>query len=72
VSSDALRQRAKKFAGLLVILSIVLVVVVITSFSPRPSGPGAALHDLHTLADLQADFNHHAGEPRLVLLLSPT
>ena len=32
----------------------------------------SGLKDLHSVADLRAQFNAHAGEPRLILLMSPT
>ena len=40
--------------------------------SPEQPGARNVLTTLHSVADLKAAFNRSAGEPRLVLLLSPT
>ena len=38
--------------------------------SPAPSAD--APRELHSIGELRAAFNAHAGEPRLVVLVSPT
>ena len=45
---------------------------VISRIGERSAGPDASLTDLHSVDQLQADFNRDAGHPRLILLLSPT
>jgi hypothetical protein len=39
---------------------------------PRSAPPGVTIADLHGVADLQARFNADRGQPRLVVILSPT
>ena len=39
---------------------------------PRSAPPGVTMADLHGVADLQARFNADRGQPRLVVILSPT
>jgi hypothetical protein len=41
-------------------------------FAPRSAPPGVTMADLHGVADLQARFNADRGQPRLVVILSPT
>lgn len=42
--------------------------------SGQANAPGAGTHltDLHDIAQLQSLFNTRSGEPRLILLVSPT
>lgn len=40
--------------------------------APRSAPPGVTMADLHGVADLQARFNADRGQPRLVVILSPT
>jgi hypothetical protein len=37
----------------------------------RSASPGAP-RELHSIGELRAAFNAHAGEPRLIVLVSPT
>jgi hypothetical protein len=39
---------------------------------PRSAPPGVTMADLHGVADLQTRFNADRGQPRLVVILSPT
>ena len=39
---------------------------------PRSAPPGVTMADLHGVADLQARFNADRGQPRLVVIFSPT
>jgi hypothetical protein len=41
-------------------------------FAPVSAPPGVTLADLHGVGDLQARFNADRGQPRLVVILSPT
>jgi hypothetical protein len=41
-------------------------------FAPRSAPPGVTMADLHGVADLQARFNADRGQPRLVVIFSPT
>jgi hypothetical protein len=38
----------------------------------HPSASAGAPRELHSIGELRAAFNAHAGEPRLVVLVSPT
>jgi hypothetical protein len=68
-----------------VVLAILLLVAGLQAANPHSyvaeaisrigetgSGAEAALTDLSSVDQLQGAFNHDAGHPRLVLLLSPT
>jgi hypothetical protein len=39
---------------------------------PRSAPPGVTMADLHGVAELQARFNADRGQPRLVVIFSPT
>jgi hypothetical protein len=63
--------------GTLVFLAVCLLVVVLVAvglhfFGPRSAPPGVTMADLHGVADLQARFNADRGQPRLVVIFSPT
>ena len=45
---------------------------VIGRIGETAAGPDAGLTDLHSVDQLQTDFNRDGGHPRLILLLSPT
>jgi hypothetical protein len=75
-------RRAWLTAGL---VGIVLVVGLVQAGNPHSylsealsrvsesaSGPGVAVTDLNRIDQLQAAFNRDAGDPRLILLFSPT
>jgi hypothetical protein len=58
-------------------LAVVLVVFALVAgwlyfLGPRAAPPGVTMTDLHGVADLQARFNADRGQPRLVVILSPT
>lgn len=58
-------------------LAVVLVVFALVAgwlyfLGPRSAPPGVTMADLHGVADLQARFNADRGQPRLVVILSPT
>ena len=44
-----------------------------TSASPRAeNGTAAGIRDLHNIDELRSAFNARQGQPRLILLISPT
>jgi hypothetical protein len=58
-------------------LAVCLLVVVAVAaglhfLGPRSAPPGVTMADLHGVADLQARFNADRGQPRLVVIFSPT
>ena len=58
-----------RLAALLVLLSITLAAC---GGGARDDGASARLSDLTSVDQLQKEFNEGRGEPRLLLLLSPT
>ena len=66
------RRRAKIvfLAGCLLVF--VLVAAGLHFLGPRSAPPGVTMTDLHGVADLQARFNADRGQPRLVVIFSPT
>ena len=63
--------------GKIVFLAVCLLVFGLVAaglhfLGPRSAPPGVTMADLHGLADLQARFNADHGQPRLVVILSPT
>jgi hypothetical protein len=54
------------------LLAFVLVAAGLHFLGPRSAPPGVTMADLHGVADLQARFNADRGQPRLVVILSPT
>ena len=54
------------------LLGFVLVAAGLHFLGPRSAPPGVTMADLHGVADLQARFNADRGQPRLVVILSPT
>jgi hypothetical protein len=57
-------------AGCLLVFG--LVAAGLHFLGPRSAPPGVTMADLHGLADLQARFNADRGQPRLVVIFSPT
>jgi hypothetical protein len=41
-------------------------------FAPVSAQPGVTMADLHGVGDLQARFNADRGQPRLLVIFSPT
>ena len=64
------RGRTVFLAGCLLVC--VLVAAGLHFLGPRSAPPGVTMTDLHGVADLQARFNADRGQPRLVVILSPT
>ena len=54
------------------LLVFVLVAAGLHFLGPRSAPPGVTMTDLHGVADLQARFNADRGQPRLVVIFSPT
>ena len=54
------------------LLFFVLVAAGLHVLGPRSAPPGVTMTDLHGVADLQARFNADRGQPRLVVIFSPT
>jgi hypothetical protein len=54
------------------LLVAVLVAAGLHFLGPRSAPPGVTMADLHGVADLQARFNADRGQPRLVVIFSPT
>ena len=54
------------------LLVVVLIAAGLHFIGPRSAPPGVTMADLHGVADLQARFNADRGQPRLVVILSPT
>jgi hypothetical protein len=56
----------------LCLLVFVLVAAGLHFLGPRSAPPGVTMADLHGVADLQTRFNADRGQPRLVVIFSPT
>ena len=54
------------------LLVVVLIAAGLHFIGPRSAPPGVTIADLHGVADLQARFNADRGQPRLVVIFSPT
>ena len=54
------------------LLVFVLVAAGLHFLGPRSAPPGVTMTDLHGVADLQVRFNADRGQPRLVVIFSPT
>ena len=54
------------------LLAFVLIMAGLHFLGPRSAPPGVTMADLHHVADLQARFNADRGQPRLLVILSPT
>jgi hypothetical protein len=67
------RQRSRT-AGFLAVCLLIFALLAgwLYFLGPRSAPPGVTIADLHGVADLQARFNADRGQPRLVVILSPT
>ena len=67
------RQRSRT-AGFLAVCLLIFALLAgwLYFLGPRSAPPGVTMADLHGVADLQARFNADRGQPRLVVILSPT
>jgi hypothetical protein len=66
------RRRGTTVFLVVCLLAFVLVAAGLHLLGPRSAPPGVTMTDLHGLADLQARFNADRGQPRLVVIFSPT
>jgi len=66
------RRRGKIVFLVVCLLAFVMVAAGLHFLGPRSAPPGVTMTDLHGVADLQARFNADRGQPRLVVIFSPT
>ena len=68
------RRRRRRPLGFLAVCLLVFVLVAgwLYGFAPVSAPPGVTLADLHGVGDLQARFNADRGQPRLLVIFSPT
>ena len=66
-------------ARLMIVGLLFLIVFAACAGDPENStvansteGPVSILHELNTVDELKAEFNLDSGQPRLILILSPT
>jgi hypothetical protein len=67
-------KRRRRTLGFLAACLLVFVLVAgwLYAFAPVSAPPGVTLADLHGVGDLQARFNADHGQPRLLVIFSPT
>jgi hypothetical protein len=68
------RRRRRRTIGFLAVCLLVFALLAgwLYFFAPRSAPPGVTMTDLHGVADLQARFNADHGQPRLIVIFSPT
>jgi hypothetical protein len=68
------RRRGRRTVGFLAVCLLVFVLVAgwLYVFAPVSAPPGVTMADLHGVGDLQARFNADRGQPRLIVIFSPT
>jgi hypothetical protein len=76
-AGSAQRRPPRRRWGTVGFLAVCLLVFALLAgwlyfLAPRSAPPGVTMADLHGVADLQARFNADRGQPRLVVILSPT
>jgi hypothetical protein len=74
-SSPGPLRRSGPATALFVAVCLVVFVVVAAGLhflGPRSAPPGVTMADLHGVAELQDRFNADRGQPRLVVIFSPT
>ena len=74
--TQAARRPPERRGGTVFLAACLLVFVLVAAglhfLGPRSAPPGVTMTDLHGVADLQARFNADRGQPRLVVIFSPT
>jgi hypothetical protein len=68
------RRRGRRALGFLAVCLLVFLLVAgwLYVFTPVSAPPGVTMTDLHGVGDLQARFNADRGQPRLMVVFSPT
>jgi hypothetical protein len=66
--------RRRRTVGFLAVCLLIFVLVAgwLYVFAPVSAPPGVTLADLQGVGDLQARFNADRGQPRLIMIFSPT
>ena len=72
--ASAAASRRRRTLGFLAVclLAFLLVAGWLYEFAPVSAPTGVTMADLHGVGDLQARFNADRGQPRLVVIFSPT
>ena len=67
-------RRRWRMVGFLAVTLLLFVLLAggLYFFAPRSAPPGVTVTDLRGVADLQARFNADHGQPRLIVIFSPT
>ena len=73
-SASGPRRRRRRTLGFLTVCLLVFLLVAgwLYVFAPVSAPPGVSMADLHGVGDLQARFNADRGQPRLIVIFSPT
>ena len=68
------RKRGRRTVGFLAACLLVFMLMAgwLYVFAPVSAPPGVRMADLHGVGDLQARFNADRGQPRLLVVFSPT
>jgi len=68
------RRRGRRTVGFLTVCLLVFLLVAgwLYVFAPVSAPPRVTMADPHGVGDLQARFNADRGQPRLILIFSPT
>lgn len=68
------RKRRRRTLGFLAVCVLVFVLVAgwLYVFASVSAPPGVTMADLQGVGDLQARFNADRGQPRLIVIFSPT
>ncbi len=68
------RRRGRRTVGFLTVCLLVFLLVAgwLYVFAPVSAPPGVTMADLHGVGDLQARFDADRGQPRLIVIFSPT
>ena len=65
-------RRLVQVAGALLVLTLASAGCSGGKSPAKSASSAGAPRELRTIGDLRAAFNSHAGEPRLIVLVSPT
>ncbi len=67
-----MRRRMTALVLVVSVAGLVLALIKPWASSDNPDGAATTLTDVTGIAELQRQFNRDQGQPRLILLLSPT